>query len=49
MAKWVLKFDSVAKVECGAREGPLGCPRSPQMEKLARAFALHQVEDLDCV
>lgn len=43
MAKWVSKFDSVAKVECGARESPLDlCPRSPKMEKLVRAFALHQ-------
>lgn len=42
MAKWVLKFDSVAKVECGARESPLECPRSPKMEELARAFALYQ-------
>lgn len=42
MAKWVLKFDSVAKVECGARESPLESPRSPKMEKLVRAYGLHQ-------
>lgn len=35
MAKWDLKFDSVAKVECGARESPLECfkPECPRLQK----------------